>query len=169
MKRWSPLLLLCLLTACAPTVHVVDEPKKQTFADVDVCTVLQDSDVERQRLARTTPRGDRSCGFEFGAGEGKVSIEVTLTPQSLEEAKRPFCQVGDGCLMGTEVTTFNGRSIVYRCVDTSGSVRCEGFAHAGERQTAGFVVTRSPDTREGLGEVSTGVAQTLLKRVPVTK
>jgi hypothetical protein len=167
VKRW--LLLLCVLTACAPTVHVVEEPKKPTFADVDVCTVLQDSDVERQRLAKTTPLGARSCGFEFGANEGKVSIEVTLTQQSLEEAKRPFCEVGDGCLMGTEMTTFNGRSILYRCVDTSGSVRCEGFAHAGERQTVGFVVARSPETRDGLGEVTTGVAQTLLNRVPVTK
>ena len=95
MRYWLPLLLV--LTACSPTVHVVEGPEKATFETVDVCTLLQDSDVERQRLAKTTPLGDRSCGFEFGEAEGKVSVEVTLTPESLEEAKQQFCAGHDGC------------------------------------------------------------------------
>jgi hypothetical protein len=166
MRISLPLLLLAL-TACAPTVHVVDN-KKPTFADVDVCTLLKDGDVERQKLARTTATGSRSCEFAFGAGEGAVSVEVTLLAKSWNAATPPLCQVGDGCVTGSRFTKFNGRSIVHKCDDAAGSVQCQGFAEAGEEKTVVLAVKRSPDSAEALGQLTAGIAEKLLSQKPVT-
>ncbi|MFS8096437.1 hypothetical protein LFM09_04790 [Lentzea alba] len=158
MKRWLPLLLV--LTACSPNVHVAEGPK--TFATVDVCTLLKDSDVENQRLVKATQGQERSCHFEYGADEGKVSVQVTLLAKTQHEAKIQFCPETGDCA-GMETTQY--RSVSYQCDDT---VRCEGLASVGEKETIGFVVRRTPDSRQALGEVTGAVARTLLERVPVT-
>lgn len=167
MRIWLSLLLLAL-TACAPTVHVVESPKKPTFADVDVCTLLKDGDVERQKLTHTTPTGNRACEFAFGAGEGAVSVEVALLATSWAKATPPMCHVGDGCVTGAGFTKFHGRSIVHKCDDAAGSVQCKGFAEVGEEKTVALAVKRSRDSTETLGQLTTSIAEKLLIQPAVT-
>lgn len=164
MKSWLPLLLLAL-TACAPTVHVVEEPKKPTFDDVDVCTLLKDGDVERQQLVGTTPAGHRACEFAFGKGEGAVSVEVTLLAKPYREVNR-FCV--EGCVPGAWFKTVDGRSTVQKCDETAGSMRCEGYFQVWEQKTLGLVVKRSADSAEALGRLTDDIAQKLLNQKPVT-
>lgn len=163
MKSWLPLLLLAL-TACAPTVHVVDD-NKLTFADVDVCTLLKDHDVEGQKLTGTTATGSRSCEFAFGQGEGAVSVEVTLLAKVWSEATRSLCPSDLRC--DAQYTKVNGRTIAHRC-DGSGSVRCDGFAEAGMDKTVGLVVKRSPDSAQALGRLTDDIAQKLAIHEAVT-
>lgn len=164
MRIWLPLLLLAL-TACAPTVHVVEAPKKPTFDDVDVCTLLKDGDVERQQLVGTTPAGHRACEFAFGNGEGAVSVEVTLLAKPYREANR-FCV--EGCVAGAQFQTVDGRSMVHKCDEAAGSMRCEGYAQVWERKTVGLVVKRSVDSAEALGRLTDSIAQKLLNQAAVT-
>jgi len=166
VRTWLPLLLLAL-TACAPTVHVVED-KKPTFADVDVCTLLKDGDVEAQKLTGTTATGRRSCEFAFGKDEGAVSVEVTLLEQRYDVAKQPLCEGFDGCDPAGRYSKFNDLSIMHKCVDASGSVTCKGFAQAGEKKTVGLVLKRSPDSVEMLGRITDEIARKLLNRQPVT-
>lgn len=161
MRIWSPLLLLAL-TACAPTVHVVEGPKKPTFADVDVCTLLKDNDVEGQKLTGATATGKRSCEFLFGKDQGAVSVEVTLLAQPYDAAKKPLCEGSDGCDPTAEHTEFNGRSIMHKCADVDGTMTCKSFAQAREEKTVGLVVQRSPDSADALGRLTDGIAQKLL-------
>lgn len=166
MKPWLPLLLLAL-TACAPRVHVVED-KKPTFADVDVCTLLKDGDVEAQKLTGTIATGRRSCEFAFGKDEGAVSVEVTLLAQPYDTARKPLCEGFDSCDPTARYTKLNDRSIMHKCVDASLSVTCQGFAQAGEKETVALVVKRSPDSVEALGRLTDGIARKLLNQQPVT-
>ncbi|MEU0881093.1 hypothetical protein ABZ345_21000 [Lentzea sp. NPDC005914] len=167
MKLWSPLLLLAL-TACAPTVVVAEEPRKPTFADVDVCTLMKDGDVEWQKLTSATATGERGCRFAYGKDKGSLTVEVTLSPQPFQTAARAYCVIGDGCAIGTRFTDFKGLSIMHTCADTSGSVRCEGFVEIGDEKTLTLVVKRSPDSSEALGQVTVEIARRLLNEPPVT-
>ncbi|WP_112269143.1 hypothetical protein [Lentzea terrae] len=163
MRIWLPLLLLAL-AACAPTVHVVED-KRPTFADVDVCTLLKDNDVEGQKLTGTTATGKRSCEFVFGKDEGAVSVQVTLLAKSWSDATSSLCPSDLGC--NAQSTKVNGRSIAHRC-DGSGSVQCDGFAQAGEQKLVSLVVKRSPDSAEALGRLTDDIAQKLLIQKAVT-
>jgi hypothetical protein len=166
VKSWLPLLLLAL-TACAPTVHVVED-NKPTFADVDVCTLLKDRDVEAQKLTKTTSTGKRSCEFAFGEGTGAVSVEVTLLAERYDSAKKPLCEGFDGCDPTAQYTKFHGRSIIHKCVDASGTMTCKSFAQAGEEKTVNLVVRRSPDSVDALGRLTDDIAHKLLIQRVVT-
>jgi hypothetical protein len=163
VRTWLPLLLLAL-TACAPTVHVVED-KRPTFADVDVCTVLKDADVERQQLVGTKPAGHRACEFAFGGGDGAVSVEVALLAKPYREANR-FCV--EGCVPGASFTKVNGGSMVRKCEETAGSMRCEGYAEVSEQKTVGLVVKRTADSADALGRLTDDIAQKLLNHPAVT-